>query len=279
MEADTLKLTFRGVKYRITRFNHGLKTEHAPIVYLHGFAGSADGFAHIAPHLNREVFAIDLLGHSGTDSPENPNRYILDEQLKDLRSIFESLALKHFVLLGYSMGGRLAMRYALQNRNQISALILESSSTGIKDPAERKDRIKRDNQLASRILHNKNEFFAAWNRLPLFSSPDDAPKEPKNRLNKIQLEQNPVGLANNLIGFGAGTLMPVSAKELDVPVMVITGGLDHKYTEMWKTECLSIKSAKHIVIEGAGHRVHLDRPVAYIQHINNSLESDLTTLL
>ncbi|MCH8494268.1 MAG: alpha/beta fold hydrolase [Balneolales bacterium] len=279
MEADTLKLTVRGIKYRIIRFNQGLKSENVPIVYLHGFAGGADGFAHIAPHLSREVFAIDLLGHSGTDSPENPNRYALDEQLEDLRLIFENLGLNQFVLLGYSMGGRLAMRYPIQNRNQISALILESSSTGIVNPAERKDRIKRDHLLASRILNDKNEFFVAWNRLPLFSSPDDAPEEPKNRLNELQLEQNPAGLANNLIGFGAGTLIPVSAKELDLPIMVVTGGLDHKYTEMWKTECLSIKTAKHIVIEGAGHRVHLDRPDAYIQQINNFLESDLTTLL
>lgn len=279
MEADTLKLTVRGVRYRIARFNHGLKTEHAPIIYLHGFAGGADGFAHIAPHLCREVFAIDLMGHSGTDSPDNPHRYSLDEQLQDLRLIFENLGLNEFVLLGYSMGGRLAMRYALRNRSQISALIIESSSTGFIDPADREDRIKRDHLLASRILNNKNEFFAAWNRLPLFSSPDDAPKEPIIRLNKLQLEQNPVGLANNLIGFGAGTLMPVSAKKLDVPTLVITGGLDHKYTEMWKTECLSINTAKHLVIEGAGHRVHLDRPDAYIHQINNFLESDLTTLL
>ena len=165
------------------------------------------------------------------------------------------------------------MRLAIAYPKLFRSLIIESSSAGIVGQTERDERILRDENMAEKIRRDLPAFFPAWNRLPLFASPSDAPAELRDRFEQAQLNSNPDGLANNLIGFGAGTLMPVhnELSTLDIPLAVITGSLDSAYTSMWEESMTTMPSARHIVVQGAGHRVHLDRPDAYIQHINHFL--------
>ncbi|MCC5926160.1 MAG: alpha/beta fold hydrolase [Bacteroidetes bacterium] len=276
MEIKQLRIEVGGVWYHLHHFNSNI-TSVTPLIYLHGFGGSGALFNVFAEKLGRPVLAIDQLGHGQSDAPGDASRYRLKHQLRDIGSIITALSTdgKPADLLGYSMGGRLAMRLAVEYPNLFRSLIIESSHTGITSPAERENRMQRDHTLAGKIKADMHSFFTSWNRLPLFNSPDDAPADLAARFIQEQASNNPEGLANSLIGFGSGTLSPVSDEllGLQIPLAVITGELDSVYTTMWESH----PNIEHIVVQGAGHRVHLDRPDAYIQHINNFLNHLDTT--
>ena len=209
---NCVELTYElpdGVHYRVCTYQpESGPGDKLPVVMLHGFAGSSDSFSHIAPGLNRTVVAVDLLGHGGSTPAADPARYHVERQLDDLTLLLNGIhqAGQGYHLMGYSMGGRLAMRLALRKPAGLKSLAIESSSPGITQESEREQRRKRDHQLAARIRSDMHTFFAGWNRLPLFQSPDDAPAEVRKHFEELQLKNTPAALAANLEGFGAGNL-------------------------------------------------------------------------
>jgi 2-succinyl-6-hydroxy-2,4-cyclohexadiene-1-carboxylate synthase len=262
-------LDINDVKYHVHAFGDNSNTL-TPLILLHGFSGSGAVFKSLQEAVYpRRSFALDLIGHGKTDSPSDEKRYSVENQLKDLHQIIKSLNIAMCNLLGYSMGGRLAIRFALQNPRLIKHLVLESTNSGIEDTSELEERILRDAKLANEIRADFPTFLQKWNRLPLFNSPDDAPETTHKLFGDIQKNQNPEGLANSLTGFGAGSMQPVANKlhEISADVLVITGSADYKYTEMWKSLINNFQKGTHKSIRNAGHRVHLDRPDAYIQTI------------
>lgn len=225
------------------------------LVMLHGFTGSGAAFDHLRPGL--EAFAdvitpdhLDWGGHGSGGHGGPP------------------------LLLGYSMGGRYAMRAALARPDSFSALILESAHPGIESAVERAQRRDRDAELAAWIRRDYNGFLDAWNRLPLFASPEDAPSEPSEAFQRIQRTQDPETLARCLETFGAGDVEPVRDRlpELSMPVLAITGGLDHIYTDLWADIARGHPHIRHAVVPDAGHRVHLDRPEAYLSILTSFIQ-------
>ena len=80
--------------------------------------------------------AVDLTGHGKTAVPEDINRYSMEQQVEDLEALFDMLSLERFTLVGYSMGGRVALAYTVQYPERVSSLILESASPGLKTAEE-----------------------------------------------------------------------------------------------------------------------------------------------
>src|SRR5215470_6505356 len=82
-----------------------------PLVLLHGFTGSTASWDRHIPTLSEhhQVIVVDLLGHGQSDSPDDPKRYNVECCSDDLDALFEQLGLEQLYLLGYSMGGRVAL--------------------------------------------------------------------------------------------------------------------------------------------------------------------------
>ncbi len=103
------------------------------LLLLHGFTGSGTNWAaqvsFFADYFR--VVTIDLLGHGATNAPTDPARYAIDRQAADILGILDSLEVERAHLLGYSMGGRLALYTALAYPQRIERLILESASPGL----------------------------------------------------------------------------------------------------------------------------------------------------
>lgn len=121
------------------------------LVALHGFTGSTATWRNLAkalPHIR--VIAIDCIGHGQTAVPEEISRFSMDEQIQDLEEVISQLRLEQFTLLGYSMGGRIALSYAIAYPERIKRLILESASPGLRTSQERSERCVRDNELAEK---------------------------------------------------------------------------------------------------------------------------------
>lgn len=246
------------------------------VVFLHGFLGSGDVFLPLLRHLGNQInpILIDLPGHGFTIYPNDPKRYQLPQQLHDLHAVIESCTDGPYVLYGYSMGGRLALRYALSFQNGLKGLVLESTSPGIQGLGSSRERVTLDAQRAAEILDNYPAFLSQWNSLPMFAGgkPDTSDLE---RYLTIQARQDPTSIANSLIGFGAGLMPDVRArlKHLQIPVLLIAGGYDPVYVRSAGMMESLIPVSKKVVISTAAHRVHLDAP----QTISDHLSTFITT--
>ena len=236
------------------------------LVLLHGFTGSAAGWG---SHLDTlaayglRVIALDLPGHGQSDAPADAQRYAMEYCQQDILAALQELAVSagEAVLLGYSMGGRIALYTAFSGF--FRALILESASPGLKDPAEREQRRSSDEALAASIERNGVQAFVEhWEKLPLFASQSSLPPEVREALREERLHNRASGLAQSLRGVGTGVQPPLHARlpALHIPVLLIAGQLDTKFTAIACSMAQALPQAQLRTIHGAGHTVHLERP-------------------
>ena len=238
---------------------------------LHGFSGSAANWAPIAPELQNkyQVLMPDLLGHGQTESPADPVRYQIEYAARDLIALLDALTIPRVHLVGYSMGGRLALFTALTYPTRIATLVLESVSPGLATAAERSARIRDDEALATRIEREGIAWFTAyWEGLPLFATQTEAVRA---RLRTIRLANQPGGLANSLRGMGTGAQPSLWERlvELACPTLLIAGALDPKFTTIAQRMRTAIPSAQLTIVSNAGHAVHQEQPLEYVQQTTN----------
>ncbi len=251
----------------------------SPLILLHGFTGSSDNWLALlepfAAHF--QVVLIDLPGHGRSASPPHSDRYTMQSVSCDLLAIFQALHLPSVNLLGYSMGGRLALYMAVQHPSYIQSLILESASPGLESSAQRQLRIESDNQLALEIEESGIAIFVQrWQQLPLFATQQVLPAEQKERLYQQRLNNSATGLANSLRGMGAGQQPSLwSALEaVQLPVLILAGELDKKYECIARQMTAVIPHSVLKIIDEAGHNIHLEKP----QHFTSSILSFLAEL-
>ena len=239
---------------------------HGPhLVLLHGFTGSVRSWDSLRASLEgtNTVVAMDLPGHGRSSSPGDPQRYSLSRFSVDLARVLDALGLERVCLLGYSMGGRAALRFALANRHRIHGLILESTSPGIEDAVARTERVRSDDELAGFIEREGVEAFVdRWERLPLWATQHSLPLDRRIALRAERLANDSRGLANSLRGAGAGRSEPVleQLRELESPVLIVVGALDRAYVAHGRRMMSVLAHARLAAVEGAGHAVHLEKP-------------------
>jgi 2-succinyl-6-hydroxy-2,4-cyclohexadiene-1-carboxylate synthase len=227
------------------------------LVLLHGFTHTGrswDGVARALPERYRPL-APDLRGH-GRAADATP--VTLEAVVSDI----DRLAAGRFVLAGYSMGGRIALQYALARPARVSRLVVIGATAGIADPVQRTARARADERLAGEIERMPLEAFAArWAKTPTLA--DQGP-EIAARVHADRLRNTSQGLARALRGLGAGSLPSVwhRLEELRMPVLLLVGARDQKFFGIAQAMAGEISSARLEVIPGAGHAAHLERPEA-----------------
>jgi 2-succinyl-6-hydroxy-2,4-cyclohexadiene-1-carboxylate synthase len=246
------------------------------VLLLHGFTGSSESWYEHIPALAQHVrvLAPDLIGHGLTDIPGDPARYRMEEASADLVTLLEQACALPAALLGYSMGGRLALHTALTYPETLSALIIESASPGLQDAASRADRAATDGALAARILEIAvPAFIDEWEALPLFASQQRLSPERRAAQRQIRLSQSPAGLANSLRGMGTGAQPSLWDRlgELTMPVLLIAGEHDAKFEAITEAMAGAIENAERCIIEDAGHTTHLEQPDQFQQAVLNFL--------
>ncbi|MCU0332580.1 MAG: 2-succinyl-6-hydroxy-2,4-cyclohexadiene-1-carboxylate synthase [Ignavibacteriaceae bacterium] len=268
------------IQYESIKLNVEHLSEFEPskktILFLHGFTGSSIDWKDIVSKIDKRFnkTALDLIGHGKSSSPVSVNYYTSESNIAQIEYVTNHLRLKEVILCGYSMGGRVALSYAIAKKEMVKGLILESASAGMKNEKEREARRKSDEELAAYIENNSLEDFAAmWLDQELFGT---LRRFSNNRLKDIKEEKaknSKIGLANSLRGFGTG-VMPYSGSELvklKIPTLLITGGLDDKFTQINQNLKKTIPSAKHKIISTSGHITHLEEPKKFIDAVNGFL--------
>ncbi len=249
------------------------------LLLLHGFTGSAETWRPFLPELARRhrIIAPDLIGHGRTAAPDDAERYRMGECVADLLALLDRLGVEDFAVLGYSMGGRVALHLALAAGERARTLVLESASPGILDPEERLARLRSDEELAELIEREGiAAFVERWESQPLFASRRSLPAEVRERLRAERLGHRPHGLANSLRGMSAGAMEPVWARlgELRLPTLVLAGELDAKYVAIARAIGERLPRARVAIVPGAGHAVHLEQPAQFLELVTAFLASD-----
>ncbi|KGR73613.1 esterase [Ureibacillus manganicus DSM 26584] len=260
-----MMVSARGVNYHIKVWNEGAREV---IVLLHGFTGSVRTWETVASLLptTLKIVTVDLVGHGKTDAPNDPSSYSMEEQIKDLENLFEQLHLTTFTLVGYSMGGRIALSYVSVYPKRVKSLILESTSPGLKTEDERLTRRLADVALADKIEKNGIvSFVNAWENIPLFASQKKLPSDIQKAVRDERLAQREIGLANSLRGMGTGVQKSLwdELHQISIPVQLITGELDEKFIQIAEEMKTLLQNASHTIIPGVGHAIHVENPTQF----------------
>jgi 2-succinyl-6-hydroxy-2,4-cyclohexadiene-1-carboxylate synthase len=268
IQYDNIKINLE----HLTEFDPSKKT----VLFLHGFMGSTNDWANVVQKIDKRFnkIAIDLIGHGKSSSPSSVNYYTAESLVNQIDEVINYLRLKETILCGYSMGGRVALNFTLAKPDLVKGLILESASAGFKIGKERDGRKKSDEDLATYIENNSIEdFVTSWLDQELFGTLRRFSNEKLKRMKEERAKNSKTGLANCLRGFGTG-VMPYLGSELaklKIPVFLITGGLDDKFTQINLNLKKSFPSAKHKIISTAGHNTHLEEPKKFIEAVNSFL--------
>lgn len=250
--------TINQVRYYYER--HGSGT---PVLLLHGFTGCGRNWEVVSGF---EFLTVDLLGHGLTDAPLEPTRYRMEFAAADLATLILDLIGSPVHLVGYSMGGRLALYLAWRYPHLFRSFVLESSSPGLATEAERQARRASDEQLAHRLEQEGiPSFVAYWEQIPLFASQSQLPETQRLALHEQRLQNNPLGLANSLRGMGTGAQPSLWAHlpEIQLPVLLLAGEMDTKFTAIARQMARQLPQSEIAIVSDAGHTIHLEQSAAY----------------
>lgn len=240
------------------------------LLLLHGFMGSGRVFEHLIDSLTEfcNPVTVDLIGHGKTGKPDESARFTVEEQVKDLHKIIQEMEFEDIYLHGYSMGGRLALRYAIDHQG-LKGLILESTNYGIENAEEKADRKILDEERAREIEKDFEYFLNDWANLPLFNTGLTTHDDIRNTYINIQQDQEAYAMANSLRGFGTANMAPIKNElpELNLPVLLLAGEADEKYLGIMQEMHEIMPHSRFEVIKKAGHRIHLENPNAFIERV------------
>lgn len=174
--------------------------------------------------------------------------------------------------VGYSMGGRLCLRLALDRPDFVERLVLLSASPGIASPGERDARLAADEHRVHDLERDGVEkFLEQWLSQRLFETlPREAAMIDDRRRNTLH------GLAHQLRALGQAAHEPMWDRlgSLEMPVLIVSGQWDRAYTEIAKKTGAAIgANARVVTIEKAGHALHLERPDEVAQLLISWLET------
>lgn len=169
------------------------------------------------------------------------------------------------------MGARALLQYACAYPNSCDAFILIGCNPGIEDDSERSDRCAADTLLAQDIeTYGVARFLSNWEETPLIRAQQGMRSEWRAQMRANRLEHQAEGLAASLRQFGQGScpnLWPQLSK-LAMPILLITGSEDTKYTDIAKRMQSELPNAAHQVINGASHAPHFEAPETTAQVID-----------
>jgi len=245
------------------------------LLFLHGFMGSGLDWQFIAKHLSPNYYCLipDLPGHGQTVVNGNDDDYKLENLAPVLMNFLQEKDIAMPSLLGYSMGGRLALYLLTKFPDKWHNIVLESTSPGLSSDNERMKRMELDANLANKIENGDfNLFLQQWYRQPIFKSLQH--KANFQDLISQRMQNDPNKLATSLRTMGTGKQSPLwdQLSGIKNPVLLLAGEFDRKFSIIMARMEKTLAQAKLEIIKDVGHNIHFEQPLVYSEYIFNFLE-------
>ena len=98
-----------------------------PVLLLHGWTLTADvNFCHLMPHLPGGLVAMDHHGHGR--GPRRAERFSIEDSADDQIALLDALGIDKVVVLGYSLGGPIALDLARRYPERVEGLVLQATA-------------------------------------------------------------------------------------------------------------------------------------------------------
>lgn len=254
-----------------------IKGKGVPLLTLHGFTGDCSAMSLISKPLSEicSVISVDLPGHGNNAKDLQPHLFNFEDTLAALIDVMEFHNQQEFNVLGYSMGGRLALGLAIMYPNRIKNTILIGATAGIADENQRAARRRSDDRLADEILEKGIEWFVEyWMNQPLFESQIRIDPTTLDISRKQKLKNSPQGLAASLRGSGTGSQPSLWRRlgEITSPTLILAGEEDFKFRSLAVRLNSGINKSEICVVPEAGHACHLENSDFTIEAIETFLE-------
>jgi 3-oxoadipate enol-lactonase len=237
------------------------------LLFLHFWGGSSKTFSPVISHLSTQFrcIAVDFRGCGESSGPQRADGYSIAELATDIEALIEELQLEDFVLIGHSMGGKVAQLVAGRGKapgHKALILIGPAPPTPLELPPDMR-----------RV------------QLSAYSSRQSAEYVVRNVLSSLALsDENVVTLVDDMVktnefaksawpSYGMAENIVAESKMIKVPVLVIAGEMDRvEPLERLKTEVLgNITTAKLVIIESSGHLIPSEAPLEVDRCIKNFL--------
>jgi 2-succinyl-6-hydroxy-2,4-cyclohexadiene-1-carboxylate synthase len=258
------------------RLNYEVIGEGTPVTLLHGFTQSGRSWHEVISLMPAgwKWVVPDLRGHGETRvRPGAPST--MEACTADLVMLWDHLGIARTHLVGYSMGGRLALHVAAARPERILSLLTIGAHAGLEEEA-REGRRRGDEALAQRIEKDGLEVFVNyWSSLPMFEGLERRGPSFVAQTRAARMDNHVAGLAESLRGMGAGAMRPVwqDLARVTCPCTFVAGQLDHGYAASARRLAASVPDGRVVIVQRAGHTVHQERPEAFTRLLLAHLEA------
>lgn len=258
---------------------HEAAGEGSVVVALHGFTGSAAAMLPLldAVRDGRPAIAIDLVGHGTSDAPDYLDSYSMSSVVDQVLSVTGPREPNTVHLIGYSMGGRVALSLAARAPWYFASITAISATPGIEDPLERAARHDADLALAMRIEEvGIDQFVEEWLHKDIFAPyVASLNREARERTVAMRAKATVQGLAGSLRGTGTGAMPPVwsQLQGLRSPLLAIAGELDARYAQLASQIADATPNGRAAILSDTGHVVHDENLPSISNIIGSFLQS------
>ncbi|PKA52996.1 Protein PHYLLO, chloroplastic [Apostasia shenzhenica] len=288
-----LQVKGKGFSCSFKLLEAGGDKESKAVIFLHGFLGSSQDWIPLMKAMSSTTrcISIDLPGHGEScDLGHTPRSQ--QECYQSIESVAEMLlklicdiTTGGVILVGYSMGGRIALHMSLKYSEKVDGAVIISGSPGVRDEISRRVRTSQDNARASYLLsHGLNRFLEIFYEGALWKSLRDHPHF-KKIVSHREKHQDIKALAQALIDFSTGRQRPLweELKHCKKPLLLIVGEKDEKFRGIAEEMCREIRSSfsgeatndeelcEMVIVPECGHAVHLENPLPVINAVRKFL--------
>ncbi len=242
------------------------------IVFLHGFLGSGSDWLPVTRELQNDYccMMVDLPGHGSANllQTQPPDDFFI-QTIEALAALLRQSAATPCSLVGYSMGGRIALALLLRHPELFSKAVIISASPGLKTEKVRIDRQEHDEKVARKIERSFDSFIEAWYEQPLFATLKSHPifKEVESE-RKINDPQN-LALALRLLGTGRQPSFWEALKKNSAPVSFFAGEKDERYVEIGHQMVKLTPLSDLEIFPHCGHTLQLENRDLFLDRLKN----------
>jgi len=247
--------------------NYEVTGQGPAVVFLHGMTGStrdwASQIAVLSPKFR--AVALDMRGHGRSAAPSTEAEYLIPLLAEDVLGLLDLLNIEKCCLVGHSIGGFIALEFALSHRKRLAALVLVDTSSGQfgGDPNYAQLRQKLDELARSQGLEAAFEYDAANNPMRI----ERFQKHPE--LREISRQKVLMTSVNGYI-YGPRAIakwQPLTPRlsEIRVPTAIFWGDEDTAFTQPVKILKKGIAGSELITVQGVGHNPHEEAPEVFNQ--------------
>jgi pimeloyl-ACP methyl ester carboxylesterase len=269
------KIAVRGIEMELADAG---ESERA-FVLVHGFTGSRDDFREHLPALATlgRTLALDQRGHGGTSNTGRAEDYTLDGLVADLAAAFDALHLARADLLGHSLGGMVALRFALAHPERVASLVLMDTSARpmplpMPEPAR---------AAIAKLVHEQGvaALLPAMRQRPVLGQPPSMLRTIErmgaevfwSRIQRKLEAMDPVAWTELLGVLGRCEPAADRLAEIRCPTLVLVGAEDEPFLAPADELERGIPGARRVTIEDAAHSPQLENPPAWLAAIRSHL--------